>query len=62
MTWCSLPGYWMGFDVLERYGCRLADGFLITVQLVGWSFCLGLVFSLPLALMRLKAPWPLPGF
>lgn len=62
MTWCSLPGYWIGFDVLERYGCRLADGFLITVQLVGWSFCLGLVFSLPLALMRLKAPWPLRWF
>jgi len=62
MNWCSLPGYWMGFEVLERYGCRLADGFLITLQLVGWSFCLGLLFSLPLALMRLKAPLPVRAF
>lgn len=62
MTWCSLPGFWMGFEVLERYGCRLADGFAITLQLVGWSFCLGLLFSLPLALGRLKAPRPVQLF
>ena len=59
MNWCSLPGFWMGFEVLEHYGCRLVDGFVVTVQLVGWSFCLGLLFSLPLALMRIKAPWPI---
>lgn len=58
MTWCALPGFWMGFEVLERYGCRLADGVVITLQLVGWSFCLGLLCSLPLAWGRLYAAWP----
>jgi polar amino acid transport system permease protein len=54
MSWCAWPGHAIGLDVLERYGCRMADGLGLTLQLVAISFGLGLFFGLGLALLRLR--------
>jgi polar amino acid transport system permease protein len=54
MTWCELPGFWLGHEVLQNYGCRLARGLAITLQLVAISVALGLVLGLGLALARLS--------
>jgi polar amino acid transport system permease protein len=56
MTWCEAPGYWIGFETLERYGCRIASGVLITVELVLIATILGAVIALGVALVRLKGP------
>jgi polar amino acid transport system permease protein len=58
MSWCELPGFWLGFEVLERYGCRMADGLVLTLQLVAISFLLGFVLGLGLAILRLRGPGP----
>ena len=58
MTWCEAPGFYLGHEVLERYGCRMADGLGITLQLVGISSALGFVLALGLALLRLRGPKP----
>ncbi len=54
MTWCEWPGALIGLEVLERYGCRMADGLVLTLLLVGVSFGLGLFIGLALALGRLR--------
>jgi polar amino acid transport system permease protein len=56
--WCEAPGRWLAFDVLERYGCRMADGLLLTLQLVAISVVLGFFLGLALALFRLRGPRP----
>lgn len=56
MTWCEWPGAAIGFEVLERYGCRMADGFVVTLELVAISFVLGGAIGLGLALLRLRGP------
>lgn len=56
MTWCEYPGYWFGSEVLERYGCRMASGLGVTLQLVVVSVILGLILGLTLALVRLYGP------
>jgi polar amino acid transport system permease protein len=59
MSWCELPGYWLNFEVLQRYGCRMADGLVVTLQLVVISTLLGFILSIGLALLRLRGPKPL---
>lgn len=58
MTWCEAPGYWLGHEALQNYGCRIASGLLVTIELVAISTALGCVIGLCVALVRLKgAPW-----
>jgi polar amino acid transport system permease protein len=45
----------MNFDVLERYGPRMLDGVLVTIELVAISVSLGAVLGLLIALARLSA-------
>jgi polar amino acid transport system permease protein len=54
MTWCSWPGNAIGLEVLEKYGCRMADGLGLTIFLVAVTFTLGLFFGLGLALLKLR--------
>ncbi len=56
MRWCEQPGYWIGSEVLQNYGCRMATGLGITLQLVVISVSLGCVIGLGLALVRLYGP------
>ena len=34
MNWCEYPGFWLGSESLQNYGCRMANGLGITLQLV----------------------------
>lgn len=54
--WCEQPGVWIGSEVLERYGCRMADGLVVTMQLVAVSVGIGFFIGLALALLRLYGP------
>ncbi len=56
MRWCDHPGFWLGSEVLQNYGCRMAAGLGITLQLVVISVSLGCVAGLGLALVRLYGP------
>jgi polar amino acid transport system permease protein len=56
MNWCEYPGFWFGSEVLQNYGCRMASGLGITIQLVVISVTLGLFLGLGLALVRLYGP------
>lgn len=56
MNWCALPGHWLGFEVLERYGCRMVDGLALTLFLVAVSVFLGVFLGLALAMTRLRGP------
>jgi polar amino acid transport system permease protein len=56
MRWCDHPGFWLGSEVLQNYGCRMATGLGITLQLVVISVSLGCVAGLGLALVRLYGP------
>ncbi len=58
MKWCEAPGIWLGHEVLERYGCRMADGLVLTLKLVGISSTLGFVLAIGLGLLRLRGPKP----
>lgn len=58
MSWCEMPGAWLGLEVLERYGCRMVSGLGLTLQLVAISFGTGIVFGLGLAVLRLRGPRP----
>lgn len=62
MTWCELPGQWIGLEVLERYGCRMVDGLGLTLYLVAVSVSIGLAIGLALALLRLRGPRPARWF
>jgi polar amino acid transport system permease protein len=59
MRWCEWPGHLIGHDTLERYGCRMIEGFGLTIQLVAISVTLGFILGLGLALLRLRGPAPL---
>ncbi|MCX7324606.1 MAG: amino acid ABC transporter permease, partial [Hyphomicrobiales bacterium] len=56
MSWCEYPGWFLASEVLERYGCRMATGLGITLQLVAISVSLGCIIGLGLALARLYGP------
>ena len=56
MRWCEQPGYWLGSEVLQNYGCRLAAGLGLTLQLVAISVTLGFFIGLGLSLARLYGP------
>ena len=58
MTWCEAPGFWLGVEVLERYGCRMVSGLTVTLQLVAISIGLGFFLGLGLAVLRLRGPKP----
>lgn len=58
MRWCEAPGFYIGHEVLERYGCRMADGLVLTLKLVGISSTLGFVLAIGLGLLRLRGPKP----
>lgn len=45
----------MNVDLLARYGPRMLDGLLVTVELVVISVALGALIALPVALARLSA-------
>src|SRR5690606_24122705 len=44
----------VNWDLLQRYGPRLLDGVLVTIELVVISVTLGLLIAVPLALARLS--------
>lgn len=44
----------MNFDVLARYGPRMLEGLVVTVQLVSISVVLGALLAIPIALARLS--------
>ncbi len=66
MSWCEMPGYWLGHEVLQNYGCRMASGLVLTLQLVAISVSIGCVIGLGLALLRLNGPrwagWMVGGY
>jgi len=51
----------MNFDVLVRYGPRMLEGLLVTVELVAISVTVGALLALPIALARLSPNWGLRG-
>jgi polar amino acid transport system permease protein len=66
MEWCSYPGFMLGHEVLERYGCRMATGLWITIQLTALSVSIGFVIGLALAVIRFYGPrwagWLITGY
>ena len=56
MNWCEYPGFWIGSESLQNYGCRMASGLGITLQLVAYSVSVGFVLALLLAVARLYGP------
>jgi polar amino acid transport system permease protein len=56
MSWCAYPGYLLGNEAFQSYGCRMFSGLWITVQLVAISVALGFVLALGLAFARLYGP------
>jgi polar amino acid transport system permease protein len=62
MEWCEYPGFWLGHEVLERYGCRMAQGLWITIELTAISVVLGCILGLALALLKLYGPRWAGGF
>jgi polar amino acid transport system permease protein len=53
--WCEAPGAIIGLEVLEKYGCRMASGFGLTLYLVAITFVLGLFIGLALAVAKLRS-------
>jgi len=62
VSWCEYPGFWAGNEVLQNYGCRMATGLGLTLQLVALSVALGFVLALLLAIGRLYGSTWLAGF
>jgi polar amino acid transport system permease protein len=56
MEWCEYPGLIVGHEVLQRYGCRMASGLWITIQLTALSVGMGFVIGLALAVARQYGP------
>lgn len=56
MNWCEYPGSWVGSEVLQNYGCRMANGLWVTFELVAISVAIGFVLALGLAITRLYGP------
>ena len=53
--WCEWPGAFIGLEVLEKYGCRMASGLGLTLYLVAITFFLGLFIGLGLAVAKLRS-------
>jgi len=53
MNWCEYPGWFLGSEVLQNYGCRMASGLWITFELVIFSVLLGFAMAFGLAVARL---------
>ena len=56
MNWCEYPAYAVGSEVLQNYGCRMANGLWVTFELVAISVAIGFVLALGLAVTRLYGP------
>lgn len=56
MNWCEYPGYLIGSEVLQNYGCRMATGLWITIEMVAISVTLGFILACALAIARLYGP------
>lgn len=56
MNWCEYPGYLVGSEVFQNYGCRMFSGLWITFELVAISVVLGFILALGLAVARLYGP------
>lgn len=56
MNWCEYPGAWLGSEVLQNYGCRMASGLWVTFELVAISVAIGFFLALGLAVTRLYGP------
>lgn len=56
MNWCEYPGAWLGSEVLQNYGCRMASGLWVTFELVAISVAIGFALALGLAIIRLYGP------
>lgn len=56
MEWCDYPGFWLGHEVLERYGCRMASGLWLTIQLTALSVTMGFALGLALAVLKHYGP------
>ncbi|MBN9450546.1 MAG: ABC transporter permease [Bosea sp.] len=53
MNWCEYPGAWLGSEVFQNYGCRMASGLWVTFELVAISVAIGFFLALGLAIARL---------
>ncbi len=56
MNWCEYPGWLLGSEVFQNYGCRMASGLWITVELVVISVAIGFMLAVGLAIARLYGP------
>jgi polar amino acid transport system permease protein len=53
MTWCEYPGFLIGNEAIQNYGCRMFGGLGVTMQLVAISVTLGALLGLAVALVRI---------
>lgn len=56
MNWCEYPGWLVGSEVFQNYGCRMATGLWITFEMVAISVSIGCVLACGLAIARLYGP------
>ncbi|PZO03920.1 MAG: ABC transporter permease [Hyphomicrobiales bacterium] len=56
MSWCEYPGYAVGSEVFQNYGCRMFSGLWVTFELVAISVTLGFGLAVGLAVARLYGP------
>lgn len=56
MNWCEYPGWLVGSEVLQNYGCRMFSGLWVTFELVAISVSIGFVLAIGLAIARLYGP------
>ena len=56
MNWCEYPGWLVGSEVFQNYGCRMAGGLWITIELVVISVVIGFMLAVGLAIARLYGP------
>lgn len=56
MKWCEYPGWFVGSEVFQNYGCRMFSGLWVTFELVAISISIGFVLALGLAVARLYGP------
>ena len=56
MNWCEYPGWVVGSEVFQNYGCRMFGGLWITTELVAFSVTLGFLLAMALVIVRLYGP------
>lgn len=56
MNWCEYPGWLVGNEAFQNYGCRMFSGLWMTLELVAISVSLGFVLAVGLAIARLYGP------